>query len=406
MIRKLLALGVGVTVAVTSGLADEEPQARADALSLTLTPLTKEIAPYEPLPMIVAIRNQSRRPVSFNPNWFHRLDYFCADEAGAFTRCAYGKDYGRIASYSPIALAPKSSKGREELLFWRPPERFDGEAFVFSRPGRYKVKVKTDGLESNVVEIVVRPASAEESAAAKVFTRPRIARFIQGMWSLSDEAVKTAAELSRLAVKHARSPFADYAQYKLGQFYYDRFRRTRNPAWGMDAYRRFSAVSGRIPALRTRAACYRAFLFGAIPASEANEEFFALKDLLRTSKTSHGRFLEWPYSMEGARENLRAMEVRYVKDDRLNKMIEHPFVESRPLGDTLKQVSRQSGVPLDTDPQFKGITIRVSHQGPCTLREFMMQNWGGFRDYWEQRGDGYYLVIERKPGKKRGHATF
>lgn len=368
------------------------------ALSLSIEPLIKEIVPYEPLPIIVTIRNQSERSVRFDSNYFYRAVFLCRAKDEPFKWCSYSRKHGVFVDAFGRELAPKAARMREEVLFRRPLQESDEQAFVFPKPGEYWIKAETRGLESNVVQIKVRSPSAAESAAAKDFSRPPAAEFIQDFfWIPLAQRDQVAAELQQLVAKHPRSPFADYANYRLGRFFYRmKYPQTRNPLWGRDAYRHFAALSPRMPMLRMRAAWQQLYLFDTLPISERKESFFVLKKALFGVGQGDEVFDEWPQSLQKARRLLQRMEIKYVEDERLEKIIHYRFAKSKTIGETFKEVSAQSGVPLDMDPKLKERLARAATEGSCTVREFLLKRFAMFPNYWEQRGKGYYLVTERE----------
>lgn len=201
MIRCLIALLLKASIVATLSSASGKTLAAEEGLSVTINPILRQIVPYEPLLVAVVISNRSKHTLAFDPTYhFSGLVFWCGDEDKPLIPCAYGRSSvmfsGIYVDSAPGKLPAKRERRQEELLFWRHPEQFNGKAFVFSKPGRYRVKAKSRNLESNVVEVKVRQPSPKESAAARLFTPPRVARLIQGdFFESKEERKKAIAEL-------------------------------------------------------------------------------------------------------------------------------------------------------------------------------------------------------------------
>lgn len=380
-----------------------------EPLSLTIRPYTKQIVPYEPIPIIVTIRNESNRPAKFDENYFHRVEFFCRLGEGRFEPCAYSKNSGVFSDGPLPKLAPGSARADEELLFWRDPMQFEGEAFVFPWPGAYEIKAKTEGLESNVVEVKIKGSSARQTAIAKLFTQPDVARFIQGFGELrGKQREQVAEEVRRLVAKYPDSRFADHANFSLARFFaWKYFMSGSRRKWSRETYQHFGAVSPRIAELHTRASCRQAYLFSREPHLRSKTDFYLLKVQLLVPCGPDDTYLKRPYSLAGARSELRGLEILFVEDDRLDKKVDYRLGKPATYAELLKHVSQKTGVSLAMNPLGQQAVLGPTVQGTATLREFLYQLsglapglWRPGRDLliwrWEPRDGGYFLGIGEK----------
>ena len=186
-------------------------------------------------------------------------------------------------------LRPKEAFVWDVLLFWRQLCEFGGQAFVFTEPGKYEVKAVTRGVESNVIEIVVKWPSRREQAVAIAMMRHNVARFIQGYWGpdmLWADIQKAAKRCERFLLAYSTSPHADFAHYRLAVFREAEYSHGRNAAdrkrLASIAYAHFQAVSNRNPMLRRRAAYHQLSMLHFVPGLSTAEKYLPLKKELLT----------------------------------------------------------------------------------------------------------------------------
>ncbi|MHC4178441.1 MAG: hypothetical protein ACYSWU_13095 [Planctomycetota bacterium] len=417
----LVALGPIVTGAA------EEAKRDPDALSLSLRASKKEIAPCEALLVTLRLSNPSSKEVAYDGNMPALMSFFRRVGDGSFEPCALSNHAGHLKGLGPAYLSPGEADIWDDtlFLFWPNVEDLNGQAFVFPRPGKYRIKARGRGLpanryeemmgetrhfESNEVEILVKQPSAEESAAMKLITDPQVALFVQrAQVVLGNE--RAVPRLEKLVAEYPATPYADFANFRLAQHYSSAYAKSfRRPnekdyeankprmlRFADQAFKHFGAVSARNPGLQKRAACKKAGMLFREGKLRDNVDFFKLKRIVSASTNRDEWIPRIPYLPEQRRKRLRAVEILFVKDDRLDKRVHYRFGKSRTKGEVLKDLSEQAGVPLDTDAMEKARVTRPPGEGTCTLREFMWK----FDTYdnrcWERRGKGYFLVIEREP---------
>ncbi|MBI2570106.1 MAG: hypothetical protein HYV63_24150 [Candidatus Schekmanbacteria bacterium] len=131
---------------------------------------------------------------------------------------------------------------------------------VFPRPGTYYVKVEPSyagKLHSNAVRVTVAPLPESEQPVMEIWSRPEVARFIQGY--TYKEGV---APLERLLEQYPDSLYADHARYALGDYWANEYRirwshipdkNTADPQMLRKAHEYLGAVTERIPILKVRA---------------------------------------------------------------------------------------------------------------------------------------------------------
>lgn len=80
----------------------------------------------------------------------------------------------------------------------------------------------------------------------------------------------------------------------------------------------------------------------------------------------------------------------FPEDGRLDVKLTYRFAVETPLETVLQEITRQTGVPLDIDPELRWRTMYGSSAGERTLRSFM--GFHAIQSNWIRRGEGYRLV--------------
>ncbi len=250
MIRPQALLVVAGMLLPAAGLWAAEEEVVAKALRLSLTPDAPEVVLYEPLIAVVAIKNASPQPIEINVWITSTLQLFYARGDEAFAPYRPGWNAGKeIAGRRKLAPGEALAHDETFLLF------SGGRKFLFSEPGRYRFKAQVSlghqVIESEAASILVKPLPPDHIPASQLVAELGAARALQG-WGLNEAG---ATMLEKLAADFPRSLYADHAHCALGRYYAGQHYSKR---WGdveaaKRAFARFSAVSARIGAMRTRA---------------------------------------------------------------------------------------------------------------------------------------------------------
>jgi hypothetical protein len=85
----------------------------------------------------------------------------------------------------------------------------------------------------------------------------------------------------------------------------------------------------------------------------------------------------------------------FPEDKRLDQVITYRFPRQTPIEDVFREISKQSGVPLNVDPSFRAATmssLRVTEP----LRRFM-RNRATYKAEWIPDGEGYVIRVAEGP---------
>jgi hypothetical protein len=399
MITSLVVLAIGQASALPVSDDDGFP-------TLSIIPATREIVPFEPLLVLVVFKNEGRAAVRLDLNDLNQL-LFLRTDGPALRPCGTCPEFGvKSTTLGEWQLPPGKRVSRVFWLFRTDPdmlkslfERKVGASrqkrylYAFAEPSKCVLIARTRLLQSAPVTMTVKDPSAEELAAAEVFTQLRFARWLEygTPRSNAEEGEKTCDEVRVLLGKGLPRAFADYANYRVGLDVLNGRRGT--PEILKHGCASLAAVSNRVRGLRVRAAAYEARY---PPLSE--EQYAALnKEIAEyTAEDCLWEDPAWPVDM--ARRLMRAKAIRFEKDDRLERKVKLHFAERVPENDVLREVSQQTGVVLKIEPERNGalVTLTVPPDTYGTLREFMTKR-ANSREYWEKRADDYCLVADERP---------
>lgn len=370
---------------------------------------TAKVVALEPLRMTVVLKSgRTAQPlVSIDPG---NCRAFVAQENQPFMECGTWplrpwndelvKGAGTEARTETVLLRGKSNPGDP-----------DG-AFLFRRPGKYSLKFQADyggGLESEVINFTVAEVPTGEGDAAHFFTFPSVSRLASH--TFTPDAEEGAKKLSLLTERHPDSRYADHAHYVLGQYFFARANHhsdSRSPddvwelpetrAWAAErAFVHFQSISGRIERLRLRGLHGQANLLKYFKAVRSTARF---RDVYPAYKSSVDAlrllYLDYPVQPVTLSRELRAMEILFVEDERLDRQVTYYFAKLTPLERVFAEVERQTGVPLDLHDKLKSGQIVTAREETKSLREFMAAQLPVSRglSYWVRRGNGYYLELD------------
>lgn len=401
--------------------AGELPDSQSIRLYLDMA--THKIATHEPLLVVVTLHNRDSRPsLKVRPYFTHRrrLAFWISADDGPFKLSAYGKYIGfRPIDHDYEEIELGKCRRWDELLLLRAPNGSGAQRFLFAKPGKYRVKAELKlplddsimRLESRPADLVVEPPSSGDAAARDLIASPEVAAYLQTgpyylrkqrRWLIPDEAER---KLEIVAKQHLKSPYADYANYALGIQYWLNYSsatsQSERAAYASKAFKHFSAISARIPALRARCAYRQLGMLPMVPRLFTRANFYRIKGDLSRGISLPTDLLLVPAVPGWPRTGLLELEILYINDNRLDKIVNYRYEKSVTFGDVLESLSEQTGVPLDTQPKQKADSMNGHRDISTSLREWM-DSTRGMNGYWEARGNGYYLVVEpRHSGQKQ-----
>lgn len=233
-------------------------------LELSLRLDANEVVCYEPLRVVVVLRNVSVDSMRINPDGEFRqcLTSFRSLDGGEFTWCGCGAE-SRSFGMGFLNVRPGDELMSPEVIFLYVPQegRERPFSFAFDRPGNWRLKVRLafrgTCLESEPVCVFAKPVPPDHREAAELITEMRVAACIQG-WP---EGASAHGKLEELIAKFPNSMYADHARYEVGRYWAAGYR-SSNRELGKKAYNLLSTVSPRIGALRARVLVRMAELVG------------------------------------------------------------------------------------------------------------------------------------------------
>jgi hypothetical protein len=256
-VRRQKHLAVGVILGILAGcggrmLTAAEPAttfAPDSALKLEVRIESQELLPYEPLGVVIVVRNTATAPVHEPRDMFNNASVLIKKKGADKTYDMAAFFHGDAAW---VDFAPLQAVGSFALMSIRSEWNLRGERSdfpLFAEEGTYEVVVDVKGyaahLTSKVFEVKVRPTPEVEVAAQKIVKQNPV------MLDTGRTEADVAA-LRDLVEKFPKSVYADYANQRLGHHFLSASRTAegRNEEAIKKAFGYFGAVSERIKALK------------------------------------------------------------------------------------------------------------------------------------------------------------
>ncbi len=396
-------------VATPRAIYAEDGSQPTAPIALKIDTEATEIVAHQPLLFTVTLSNESDTTISVTDRCYRSTRFIARQDSRPFALCAYGKNYGIFNIGFTWTLPPGRAIQWDELLFWRDPDRFPDGAFVFAKPGRYELRAevewpilgtpKTVPCQSNTVSLTVRPPTCKQARAMRQITRPDVARYLQHR--AADNVDDVVRAMTVAVARFPRSPYSDQLNFALGVYqkqqaeshsYYDKHDKELARIHILSGLRFFSSISPGNVKLRNRGAHEQLQLLLLDVTLRNHVDLDVLqRDIRKDSGTA--RRIDSSYSLyrQGWPDRqLRALQILYTPDARLDTCIKYEYGASITYGDVLKSLSAQSGIPLDTAEDKERPTLPPG-SGAMLLREWLSQTYSG-ELYWERRGRGYFLV--------------
>ncbi|MBI2571210.1 MAG: hypothetical protein HYV63_29755 [Candidatus Schekmanbacteria bacterium] len=266
MSLRLKACAYLLVLATNAAIANGDPV--FDALRLRLECQDDEVTFGEPAWFFMSMYNSSNNTISINPGVIYNAILLCSLDAVEYSPCVYERMFSDFLDHLDMYPGRVVWKGEVRLYLKGTPrtdlKRQDGYVndLVFPGPGTYYVKAVSgdaENLHSNAIRLTVALLPESERPVMEIWSRPEVARFMNGQTITSKEGVEP---LERLLEQYPDSLYADHARYALGYYWSSQhFRdssgtrtdRTADPPMLRKAYKLVSGVTDRIPILKLRA---------------------------------------------------------------------------------------------------------------------------------------------------------
>jgi|GEM_PF-5265078 len=247
----------------------QQPDAHLNyQLSLSIDAKVLKIVPYEPVRLIISLRNKSLTTAMVPLNIFSNLQLLVTHGNMHLPPVLDRSEFRTVYATTPppIPLEPGVVLKHSTILFM---DDYDNKRFfVFPSRGSYLIKAHITSdtglkVESPEVKVVVEEPSIEDRKAAKLIMNPSAAANIQE-WGYVERGI---APLKEIAALYGRSHFADFARYTLGDYYASKYYSHTKTAPQLDlkSFNYYSAISDRIPPVKVAALLSQAELIVASP---------------------------------------------------------------------------------------------------------------------------------------------
>ena len=198
---------------------NQEPSAFSD-LTLEIVSTKSEFVPLEPIPIILTLRNQSKKTVA----WRHALtpnhtELFVVSSGGSPKNIDFHKPIRELIEVSPYpkVLRPGDAEHVKPLITM-------GLNDVLSQPGDYRIEAVTHGADWNeevrskpVLVRIVNPQGINERVFQYIKSASSSDLFAG--WDLSQN-LDMLSILESVSNDFAESAYSDYASFRLGEFYF------------------------------------------------------------------------------------------------------------------------------------------------------------------------------------------
>lgn len=235
MSRSIVATGVWMFALV----AGSQNSVVAGTFTLNLVADSTVIVPGEPLWVRLSARNDAKDTERFSL----RSPEFLLE---------YGNEGFRdirtsaivVSSGAGKAVHPNEELKKSILLSFEYQYRRDADTFVprplFQRPGKYRLKWAHQGLESNVVDIQVRPPDSLDRDASQLYSHQTMVNWLDFGQQTDLDRIDS---LNRVIQVAPNSPFADHAHMRLAEYF--EVRCVKSPRRNYLAHGRDDNVWGR-----------------------------------------------------------------------------------------------------------------------------------------------------------------
>lgn len=208
-LRFISALGLFIVQLVLLGTVGAQTASpSAGSLTVTVTPSALTLYEYEPLQLVIHVRNSSAKTVTAEESW-QPFTWFKLE--GNSDWKLFRPDH--FPALSPLPPYPVTFQPGEELTLTDFVDINSDGQNVFANAGKVQIRVMVGRLKSEPVTVTVAEPTGEDKAALEDLKTSGLTRFIAmfpARYGYSDEKIKI---LSDLASKHGSSIYGIHSAY-------------------------------------------------------------------------------------------------------------------------------------------------------------------------------------------------
>lgn len=390
-IFRLRAAICGIVFAICMHALADEPQS---ALDVRIALLREQMVSCEPLLIACEWTNRGLTTIEFEDDPTESIKILTSCAGGTFREQEWNGAPGSDSA-EPFVLAPGHCD-RMLLILFNDQRTNTNSHCSLNQPGEYRVKVRMQGTESNVVPIRVLPESRETCREVNLLSKidNNVALMPVGTALVSDVGAWEA-----LLERESFPPFlADYVHCILGRHYFVKGLPERVRTTGRTQRDEFKKSLQHFRAIRSEQRLLRADALRGIEILITSEPDLVLREEwheIVAEFEKKGDDLRWilrpDFPFRRVFRELREYSFYGIPDDRLEK---HVSWDRCTLQAWCAEMQRQSGVTLSSDGVIKA---RIIDPAPkqVTLRGAMVAV--SYPDcIWEQREAGYELRLDER----------
>jgi hypothetical protein len=190
-------------------------------LTLEISSTKHEFLPLEPIPLNLELSNRAKNPVSghdsidFSQN---HVELFVAGPDGSMNKIEIQKPLRKLVEATPKVYEPSAAHRSKQLITINPSD-------VLSQPGDYRIQAVIHGVnwyeevKSNFLPVrIVEATGTDKQAFDYLRDEANISAFFAGFDFSKDQ--KALCMLDGLIRKFRDTVYAEYASFRLGEFYF------------------------------------------------------------------------------------------------------------------------------------------------------------------------------------------
>jgi hypothetical protein len=217
----LLVLLVGTGLSVVHQTEFGQDVLPFSNLTFEIVSTKHEFLPLEPIPLILELNNRSKKPVSghnaldFSQN---HVELFVAGPDGSMNKIEIKNPVVKLVELTPKVYGPGEAYRSKQLITVSPGD-------VLSQPGEYRIQAVIHGtnwyeeVKSNFLPVhIVEAKGADKQALDYLRGSANVSELFAG-FDLSEDQ-NALSRLEGLTNKFRDTVYAEYASFRLGEFYF------------------------------------------------------------------------------------------------------------------------------------------------------------------------------------------
>jgi hypothetical protein len=190
-------------------------------LTLEISSTKHEFLPLEPIPLNLELSNRAKNPVSghdaldFSQNY---VELFVAGPDGSMNKIEIQKPVAKLVDATHKVYEPGATHRSKQLITINPSD-------VLSQPGEYRIQAVIHGIDwyeeakSNFLPVrIVEATGTDKLAVDYLRDKANISELFAGFDFSKDQ--KALGMLDGLIRKFRDTVYAEYASFRLGEFYF------------------------------------------------------------------------------------------------------------------------------------------------------------------------------------------